>query len=375
MLLAPIAAAQLDAAVVETRERGAALILDARLPPLEKIELAGPLVADLDPADPRDGLRRALDAQAGRFADDPEEARGVRGAHRARGRDAGRGHRRRVPDPAADLRRARAARRASPSCRATAHGRTVVAGVAAAALILPGGPRRRSRRRSAPSAWRSPTRARRGRCRRPAGSRASSRTRRSRRSTTRRAASAPRARSSRWRSPIPASARAYEREHGVDPRSFGGLLDVLGINSASPRRLWPERKRSGTHAPSAPPGSSRRASQPTATAGGGERPGRDREGRGRRPGRHGRDRRAPRASGPPSPAGSTRSVDRAAGARHALERRAAAVAERAARARRARRSASGCARPRPGRARRPAPPAARARRAGSARISSATSGG
>ena len=29
----------------------------------------------------------------------------------------------------------------------------------------------------------------------------------------------------------PASARAYEREHGVDPRSFGGLLDVLGINS------------------------------------------------------------------------------------------------------------------------------------------------
>jgi hypothetical protein len=73
--LAPVASAQLDQAVVDVRERGAALILDARLPPLDKIELAGPLVADLDPVDPRDGLRRALDAQAGRFADDPEQRR------------------------------------------------------------------------------------------------------------------------------------------------------------------------------------------------------------------------------------------------------------------------------------------------------------
>jgi len=75
LLLAPVAAAQLDDAVVDVRERGAALILDARLPPLDKLELAGPLVADLDPVDPRDGLRRALDAEAGRFADDPEQRR------------------------------------------------------------------------------------------------------------------------------------------------------------------------------------------------------------------------------------------------------------------------------------------------------------
>jgi len=75
LLLAPVAAAQLDNAVADVRERGAALILDARLPPLDKIELAGPLVADLDPADPRDGLRRALDAQAPRFADDPAQRR------------------------------------------------------------------------------------------------------------------------------------------------------------------------------------------------------------------------------------------------------------------------------------------------------------
>src|SRR5829696_9901410 len=73
LLIAPVAAAQLDGAVADVRERGAALILDAKLPPLDKIELAGPLVADLDPVDPRDALRAALDAQAPRFADDPEE--------------------------------------------------------------------------------------------------------------------------------------------------------------------------------------------------------------------------------------------------------------------------------------------------------------
>ena len=75
LLIAPIAAAQLDGAVADVRERGAALMLDARLPPLDKLELAGPLVADLDPVDPRDALRQALDAQAGRFADDAQQRR------------------------------------------------------------------------------------------------------------------------------------------------------------------------------------------------------------------------------------------------------------------------------------------------------------
>jgi predicted MFS family arabinose efflux permease len=71
LALAPVAAAQLDSTVADVREQGAALILDARLPPLDKLELAGPLVADLDPVDPRDRLRAALDAQAHRFAGDP----------------------------------------------------------------------------------------------------------------------------------------------------------------------------------------------------------------------------------------------------------------------------------------------------------------
>jgi len=75
VLIAPIAAAQLDGAVADVRERGAALMLDARLPPLDKIELAGPLVADLDPVNPRDALRDALDAQAPRFAGDPRQRR------------------------------------------------------------------------------------------------------------------------------------------------------------------------------------------------------------------------------------------------------------------------------------------------------------
>ena len=75
LLIAPIAAAQLDSAVADVRERGAALMLDAALPPLDKLELAGPLVADLETVNPRDGLRAALDAQAPRFADDPEQRR------------------------------------------------------------------------------------------------------------------------------------------------------------------------------------------------------------------------------------------------------------------------------------------------------------
>jgi hypothetical protein len=75
LLLAPITAAQIDKAVERTRERGAALLLDAPLPPLDKLALARPLVSELDPADPRDGLQRALEAGAARFADDAEESR------------------------------------------------------------------------------------------------------------------------------------------------------------------------------------------------------------------------------------------------------------------------------------------------------------
>jgi Major Facilitator Superfamily len=70
-VLAPVAAAQLDDAVATTRERGAALVLDAQLPPLEKLSLAATLVGDLDPVDPRGELQRSLaGAQAGVAGDD-----------------------------------------------------------------------------------------------------------------------------------------------------------------------------------------------------------------------------------------------------------------------------------------------------------------
>ena len=136
VILAPVAAAQLDRAVVDVREQGAALILDARLPPLDKLELAGPLVADLDAANPRDGLREALDAQAGRFADDPDAARayaelteraddtlvaGIDGAFRVAFLIAG----------------ALALAGAAAVAPRAGRGRAIAAGVAAASLALP----------------------------------------------------------------------------------------------------------------------------------------------------------------------------------------------------------------------------------------------
>jgi Major Facilitator Superfamily len=62
ILLAPVASAQLDDAVSDTRVKGAALVLDARLPPLDKLSLAGTLLADIDPVDPRGRLEEGLAA-------------------------------------------------------------------------------------------------------------------------------------------------------------------------------------------------------------------------------------------------------------------------------------------------------------------------
>jgi hypothetical protein len=61
VLLAPVAADRIDDAVAAGREQGTALVLDARLPPLEKLSLAGALVGDLDPVDPRGQLQASLD--------------------------------------------------------------------------------------------------------------------------------------------------------------------------------------------------------------------------------------------------------------------------------------------------------------------------
>jgi hypothetical protein len=61
--LAPVVAAQLDTEVDLARERGTALVLDAKLPPTDKIELAPRLFADIESEDPRDALAGAMERE------------------------------------------------------------------------------------------------------------------------------------------------------------------------------------------------------------------------------------------------------------------------------------------------------------------------
>jgi MFS family permease len=66
-ILAPIAATRIDDAVIQVREQGTALVLDARLPPLDKLKLADAIVGDIDPVDPRGQLERSLARAANRI--------------------------------------------------------------------------------------------------------------------------------------------------------------------------------------------------------------------------------------------------------------------------------------------------------------------
>jgi hypothetical protein len=61
VVLAPIASAELNRAVDNVQLRGVAVFLDAKLPPLEKIDLAQVATADLRTVAPRSELRKALD--------------------------------------------------------------------------------------------------------------------------------------------------------------------------------------------------------------------------------------------------------------------------------------------------------------------------
>jgi MFS family permease len=58
--LAPLVAAELDQQVELARQRGTALVLDAALPPTDKIDLAPRLFADIESEDPRDALAQAV---------------------------------------------------------------------------------------------------------------------------------------------------------------------------------------------------------------------------------------------------------------------------------------------------------------------------
>jgi MFS transporter len=67
VVLAPLVAAELDDQVQLARERGTAVVLDAKLPPTDKIELAPRLFAEIESDDPRDALRRAVRRERARI--------------------------------------------------------------------------------------------------------------------------------------------------------------------------------------------------------------------------------------------------------------------------------------------------------------------
>jgi hypothetical protein len=66
-IAAPIAAHQLDVATQTAKERGVALVLDAPLQPQDKLQLAPALLKGVDSDEPRAGLRRAVAAERDRF--------------------------------------------------------------------------------------------------------------------------------------------------------------------------------------------------------------------------------------------------------------------------------------------------------------------
>ncbi len=73
LALAPLITADLDEAIFDTREQGVALVLDAALPPDDKLDLAPQLLATVDQERPRAALRDAFAAaeadRTGEFSD------------------------------------------------------------------------------------------------------------------------------------------------------------------------------------------------------------------------------------------------------------------------------------------------------------------
>ncbi|HEX6618472.1 MAG TPA: hypothetical protein VF024_02370, partial [Solirubrobacteraceae bacterium] len=67
-IAAPIAAHQLDVSTQTAKERGVALVLDAPLPPQDKIKLAPALLTGVDSDEPRAGLQRAVAAERHDFS-------------------------------------------------------------------------------------------------------------------------------------------------------------------------------------------------------------------------------------------------------------------------------------------------------------------
>lgn len=70
IVVAPLIANQLDTTTERAKERGVALVLDAKLPPQDKLELAPKLLSGVDAQQPRAGLDKALDANREMFDGD-----------------------------------------------------------------------------------------------------------------------------------------------------------------------------------------------------------------------------------------------------------------------------------------------------------------
>jgi MFS family permease len=68
LILAPIVSSQLERSTDRARERGVAVVLDARLPPADKLRLAPDLLAGVEDDQPRGGLRAALAAGRSQIA-------------------------------------------------------------------------------------------------------------------------------------------------------------------------------------------------------------------------------------------------------------------------------------------------------------------
>jgi MFS family permease len=61
LVLAPVVASNLDSATERAKERGVAVVLDSPLPPQDKLKLAPDLLDGVSQAEPRHGLQRAID--------------------------------------------------------------------------------------------------------------------------------------------------------------------------------------------------------------------------------------------------------------------------------------------------------------------------
>ncbi len=74
LILAPITATQLDRTVDTVRIEVTALVLDARLPPDDKLAAIPPALSGLNPENARGSLESGLRKEAGRFTDDEQHA-------------------------------------------------------------------------------------------------------------------------------------------------------------------------------------------------------------------------------------------------------------------------------------------------------------